>query len=406
MLLRLPLSTAAAVTVLILSSAPLQATMQDTVSIGGTSLSLSATTIDFFSLGGPNAFDVGATSSGSYAALGGAIGTIQNLTSGSSPVSNFLTIPSLPHAQFTLTSIAPGIFSAAGCAATPPAVGQNCTPPGSPFNFINTPTGAVVSFSASGTVVNTSTGAQAPFSTTFSTEFTGQPFQSVLASLATAGAVSAPYSASINVPAGDFAGTLDVGQPSLTLSATMVSFGPSAVTIGPTSTGAFGTLSGTAATLQNVTIGSGSVSNFLTLAALPQADFTLTALNPGIFSAAGCAATPPAVDQNCTPPGSPFNFINTPTGALAFFSAEGTATDTNTLLQTPFEATFVTQFAGEFYQSLFETLASDGTVSASYSVEIGAGPFSPAVSVPEPATLALLGIGLAGLGFSRRKRTH
>ena len=149
----------------------------DVLAVNFDSLSMSSTAIDFFTSTGPNGFNVGSSSTGAYSSLGGTTGTIRNVMGVS--IANFLTIPSLPNAQFTLTAVNPGVFSPASCSAAP-AVGQSCSAIGSPFNLMNTPTGSVVSFSAVGTVLNTTTGVLSTFTATFSTEFTGQSFQSVL----------------------------------------------------------------------------------------------------------------------------------------------------------------------------------------------------------------------------------
>ncbi|MCU1335658.1 MAG: hypothetical protein JWO19_1239 [Bryobacterales bacterium] len=153
-------------------------------------------------------------------------------------------------------------------------------------------------------------------------------------------------------------------------------------------------------------VGAVSVLNFLsgfTLA--PNIAFDLTFINPGIYSAAGCAATPAAAGQTCTPPGSPFNLSNISSGGqlstVISLGLAGNVRNTTTAEVSSFTGVLSTQIDNTSFQSILATLSTPGgSISTSYS-----GSFV-VTAIPEPATSGLIGAALLGLGFLSRRRAR
>src|SRR5262245_38903698 len=142
--------------------------------------------------------EIGPGPTDSFAALAGTTVTIHNLNSAIEPTG--VTFPAQPFLSFDAAPAFPtlnidfifaGIYPPAGCASSPPAVGQTCTSASLPFvSFVNNPPGPPTGPQSTATFVFsgvTSDGLES-WQGNFTSQFT-LPYQTVLNQLGSTGSI-------------------------------------------------------------------------------------------------------------------------------------------------------------------------------------------------------------------------
>jgi hypothetical protein len=144
--------------------------------------------------------------SGDFAGLAGTTASIQDITNPpdatgvlGTPVADFMVFSAASNISFTFTDLLPGSDGAAGCADSPAAAGQFCTPnvpAESPYNLQNlSASSSTASFQIAGFEVDSLTGDTVPFTGTFSQPFDFMSFQDLLSAVEGGQTISTPFSA-------------------------------------------------------------------------------------------------------------------------------------------------------------------------------------------------------------------
>jgi hypothetical protein len=148
--------------------------------------------------------------------------------------------------------------------------------------------------------------------------------------------------------------------------------------------------------IKNLTLGGGSVDMFMTFTSTPL-DFVLNGLGPGSSTICSGAI---GLNQTCSAAaGSPFILTNLGANTGVSLTAFGTAND-GTTGSAGWTGAFTTQLAGLTLSQVLSIISSGGAIDSTHSASFTV----TSATVPEPATLSMMGIGLLGLGLLRRRK--